>query len=377
MNKKKALKLTFALGALVGGMTSCGNNVPQVVPTSYETVTIEKSDITVPIKFSAKLKGETDVTISPQVSGQLMRICVTEGDQVKKGQVLFIIDQRNAQLELESAQANLQAAIAQENSAKIEYESNKNLYEKKIVSKYTFDTAENSYNQAKASVAQYRAQVNRAKVNLGYCTITAPVAGSIGEIPVRTGDQVSPSTYLTTVSGNANMDAEFSLSETVLSMILSEGFTMDPNQLAKISPEVSFIMKNGTEYDQKGQITRATGVVNASTGTISLKATFANPKGQLYSGMQGSVVLPMKEDSVMVIPQEAVVKLQDRQQVYKVQPDSTVTSVEVTTQDIFDGEHYIALTGLKEGDRIVTVGANNLHEGQKVLFPAAPAKSEK
>ena len=376
MNKKKALKLTFALGALVGGMTSCGNNVPQVVPTSYETVTIEKSDITVPMKFSSKLKGETDVTITPQVSGQLMRICVTEGDQVKKGQVLFIIDQRNAQLELESAQASLQAAIAQENSARIEYESNKNLYEKKIVSKYTFDTAENAYNQAKASVAQYKAQVNRAKVNLGYCTITAPVAGSIGEIPVRTGDQVSPSTYLTTVSGNANMDAEFSLPETILSMILSEGFSMDPSALAKVSPEVGFVMKNGTEYEHKGKITRATGVVNASTGTISLKATFPNPKGQLYSGMQGSVVIPLEEKAVMVIPQEAVVKLQDKQQVYKVQADSTVTSVEVTTQDIYDGKHYIALTGLNEGDKIVTVGANNLHEGQKVLFPEAP-KAEK
>ena len=374
MNKKKALKLTFALGALVGGMTSCGNNVPQVVPTSYETVTIEKSDITVPIKFSAKLKGETDVTISPQVSGQLMRICVTEGDQVKKGQVLFIIDQRDAQLELESAQASLQAAIAQENSAKIEYESNKNLYEKKIVSKYTFDTAENSYNQAKASVAQYRALVNRAKVNLGYCTITAPVTGNIGEIPVRAGDQVSPSTYLTTVSGNANMDAEFSLPETILSMMLSEGFSTDPSVIAKYSPEVSFVMKKGAEYEHKGKITRATGVVNASTGTISLKATFPNPKGQLYSGMQGSVVIPLEEKAVMVIPQEAVVKLQDKQQVYKVQADSTVTTVEVTTQDIFNGKDYIVTSGLNVGDKIVTVGANNLHEGQKVLFPAAPEK---
>ena len=375
MKKKNVLTWAMMLSTSVV-LVACGGGMPAPTPTSYETVTIKKEEITVPIKFSAKLKGETDVTITPQVSGQLMKICVVEGDVVKKGQVLFIIDQRNAQLELESAQANLQAAIAQENSARIEYESNKNLYEKQIVSKYTFETAENSYNQAKTSVAQYRAQVNRAKVNLGYCTITAPVTGSIGEIPVRTGDQVSPSTYLTTVSGNANMDAEFSLSETILSMILSEGFTTDPNQLSKISPEVSFIMKNGTEYDQKGKITRATGVVNVSTGTISLKATFPNPKGQLYSGMQGTVVLPMKEDSVMVIPQEAVVKLQDKQQVYKVQPDSTVTSVEVTTQDIYDGEHYIALTGLNEGDRIVTVGANNLHEGQKVLFPEAP-KAEK
>ena len=371
--KMKVCMRALVLGTMAG-LTACGGGLPQAEPTSYETVTIKKENITVPIKFSAKLKGETDVTITPQVSGQLMKICVTEGDQVKKGQVLFIIDQRDAKLELESAQANLQAAIAQENSAKIEYESNKNLYEKKIVSKYTFETAQNSYEQAKASVIQYRAMVNRAKVNLGYCTITAPVTGSIGEIPVRMGDQVSPATYLTTVSGNANMDAEWSLPETVLSMMLNEGFSTDPNKLAKLSPEIGFVMKNGTEYEHKGKITRATGVVNASTGTISLKATFPNPKGQLYSGMQGSVVIPIKENAVMVIPQEAVVKLQDKQQVYKVQADSTVTSVEVTTQDIFDGEHYIALTGLNEGDKIVTVGANNLHEGQKVLFPAAPKK---
>lgn len=371
--KMKAKSLVVVLSVVLG-LTACGGDMPQPEQTSYETVTVKKENITVPVKFSAKLKGETDVTITPQVSGQLMKICVTEGDVVKRGQVLFIIDQRDARLELQSAQANLQAAIAQENSAKIEYESNKNLYEKKIVSKYIFETAENSYSQAKASVAQYRAQVNRAKVNLGYCTITAPVAGSIGEITVRTGDQVSPSTYLTTVSGNANMDAEFSLPETILSMMLSEGFSMDPNALSKYSLEVSFVMKNGTEYEQKGKITRATGVVNASTGTISLKATFPNPKGLLYSGMQGSIVIPIKEEAVMVIPQEAVVKLQDKQQVYKVQADSTVTSVEVTTQDIYDGEHYIALTGLNEGDKIVTVGANNLHEGQKVLFPAAPKK---
>jgi membrane fusion protein (multidrug efflux system) len=373
--KRNNVKMgVVALAAVVGGLTSCGGEMPQIEQTSYETVTIQKQDITIPVKFSAKLKGETDVTITPQVSGQLTRICVTEGDQVKKGQVLFIIDQRDAQLELESAQANLQAALAQEASAKIEYESNKNLYDKKIVSKYTLDTSENSYNQAKASVAQYRAQVNRAKVNLGYCTITAPVTGSIGEITVRAGDQVSPSTYLTTVSGNANMDAEFSLPETFLSMMLSEGFTTDPNKLSKLSPEIGFIMKNGTEYDHKGKITRATGMVNASTGTISLKATFPNPKGQLYSGMQGNIVIPLQEQGVMVIPQEAVVKLQDKQQVYKVQPDSTATAIEVTTQDIYDGEHYIALTGLNEGDQIVTVGANNLHEGQKVLFPAAPEK---
>ena len=365
----------LVLGTTVVGLMSCMGDLPKQVQTSYETVTIEKKDITVPLKFSAKLKGQTDVTITPQVSGQLMKICVKEGDQVKKGQVMFMIDSRSAKLDLESAEANLQAAIAQENSAKLEFESNKNLFDKKIVSQYILTSAENSYKQAVASTAQARAAVNNAKVNLGYCTITAPVTGVIGEIPVRTGDQVAPGTELTIVSGNTNMDAEFSLPESILEMAVAEGYSSKAEETLKHFPEVSFLMKNGTEYKHKGRISSATGMVNASTGTISLKATFPNPDGQLYSGIQGSVVVPYAEKDVMVIPQVAVVKLQDKQQVYKVQADSTVTAVDVTTQDIYNGEDFLVTSGLNVGDKIVTVGANNLHEGQKVLFPEV--KSEK
>lgn len=376
MKKANVMVWAMAIGTMVVGLTSCGYNVPKQELTSYETVTIEKKDITVPVKFSAKLKGQTDVTITPQVSGQLMKICVKEGDQVKKGQVLFMIDSRSARLELESAEANLLAAIAQENSAKLEYESNKNLFDKKIVSQYTLTSAENSYKQAMASTAQSRAAVNNAKVNLGYCTISAPVTGVIGEIPVRTGDQVSPGTELTIVSGNTNMDAEFSVTESIIERAVSEGYSMKVEEALKHFPEVTFVMKNGTEYPLKGRVTSATGVVNSTTGTIAIKATFPNPEGTLFSGIQGSVVIPFDEEGVIVIPQEAVIKLQDKQQVFKVQADSTATAVEVTTQDIYNGVDYAVTSGLNVGDRIVTVGANNVHEGQKVLFPEAP-KAEK
>lgn len=364
---------TMLLGT-AATLISCGIDMPKEELTSYETITVEKQDITMPIKFSAKLKGLTDVTIMPQVSGQLTRICVTEGQQVTKGQTLFMIDSRNAQLDLEAAEANLQAALASENSAKLEYESNKNLYEKKIVSKYMLDDSENSYKQAKASVTQARASMNRAKVNLGFCTITAPVAGMIGEIPVRTGDQVSPSSYLTTVSGNTMMNAEFSVSESLIEDAIAEGVSTKKDDALKRLPDVIFIMKNGTEYQHKGRITSITGMVNATTGTIACKATFPNPDGLLYSGIQGTVVMPYDEKDVMVIPQVAVVKLQDKQQVYKVQPDSTAKAVTVTTQDISNGKDFIVTSGLNVGDKIVTVGANNVHEGQKVLFPAKPAK---
>ena len=375
MKKKSVLTWAVAIATVVSGLTACGIDMPKKTDTSFETMTVKKEDITVPVKFSAKLKGQTDVIITPQVSGQLVKIAVTEGQQVKKGQVLFVIDSRNAQLELEAAQANLQAAQAAENSAKLEYESNKNLFEKKIVSSYMLSNSENAYKQAQASVSQARAAVNRAKVNLGFCTITAPVTGVIGEIPVRTGDQMSLSTQMTIVSGNTNMDAEFSVTEAIVERAVAEGFSMNIDEALKHFPEVTFVMKNGTEYPHKGRISSATGVVNATTGTIAVKATFPNPEGTLFSGIQGTVVIPFDQKGVMVVPQVAVVKLQDKQQVYKVKADSTATAIEVTTADIGNGEDFVVTSGLNVGDKIVTVGANNVTEGQKVLFPEV--KSEK
>ena len=368
------MKKNVMLWAMMLGMgtiiTSCGIDIPKEVQTSYETMTVEKTDIEVPLKFSAKLKGQSDVTITPQVSGQLMKICVTEGEQVKKGQTLIIIDSRNASLELEAAEANLQAALAQENSAKLEYESNKNLFEKKIVSQYMLDNSQNSYKQAQASVAQARASVNRAKVNLGFCTITAPVAGVIGSIDVRGGDQVGPSTKLTVLSGNTTMDAEFSVTESVVEAQIQEGFTLkDKEKHLSQMPDVTFVMKNGTEYPHKGRITSLTGVVDAATGSLGVKATFPNPDGHLFSGVQGTVVLPYKQEGVIVIPQNALIHIQNQSVVYKVQPDSTAIAFSVDVVPTGDGKNVIVTKGLTVGEKIVTEGANNVKEGQKVLFP--------
>lgn len=358
------------------GLVSCGVDMPKETQTSFETMTVKKSDIELPYKFSARMKGQNDVTVTPQVSGQLMKICVTEGQQVKKGQTLFIIDSRNAKLELEAAQANLQAALAAESSAKLEYESNKNLFEKKIVSRYMLDNSENSYKQAQAAVAQARASVNSAKVNLGFCTITASVSGVIGEIPVRTGDQVSPMTQLTLLSGNTTMYAEFSVTEAIVEAMVKEGMkAADVDKYIDQLPPVTFIMKNGTEYPHKGHVVSMTGVVNASTGSLTSKVSFPNPEGHLYSGIQGTIVMNFAEKGVMVVPQYAVVRLQDKAQVYKVKADSTATAVEVTTADTGNGKDFIVTSGLNEGDVIVATGANNVTEGMKVLFPAEEVKN--
>ena len=375
--KKSVITWAVGMTAVITGLTSCGVDMPKETKSSFETMTVKKSDIELPYKFSAKMKGQNDVTVTPQVSGQLMKICVTEGQQVKKGQALFIIDSRNAQLELEAAQANLQAALAQENSAKLEFESNKNLFEKKIVSSYMLNNSENSYKQAQASVAQARSAVNRAKVNLGFCTITASVPGIIGEIPVRTGDQVSPMTQLTMLSGNTTMYAEVSVTEAIVEAMVKEGMTA--NEVEKYIanlPAATFVMKNGTEYPHKGRVISLTGVVNSETGSLTCKVSFPNPDGHLYSGIQGTIVMPFAEKSVIVVPQYAVVRLQDKAQVYKVKADSTATAIEVTTEDTGNGKDFIVTSGLNEGDQIVTTGANNVTEGQKVLFSEEEVKGE-
>ena len=170
------------------------------------------------------------------------------------------------------------------------------------------------------------------------------------------------------------MDAEFSVTEALLEQAMASGYKGSIKDAINLFPDVSFVMKNGTEYPHKGRISSATGMVNAATGTISCKATFPNPDGNLYSGVQGTVVLPAEQKDVIVIPQGSVVRLQDKSLVYKVQADSTVTAVTVTTEEAGNGQDFIVTSGLNVGDRIVSVGANNLQEGQRVLFPEVSDK---
>jgi membrane fusion protein (multidrug efflux system) len=230
--------------------------------------------------------------------------------------------------------------------------------------------SENAFKQAQASVAQAKAAVNRAKVNLGFCTITASVSGVIGEIPVRTGDQVSPMTQLTMLSGNTTMDAEISVTEALIESMVQEGVkAADIEKYLANMPPATFVMKNGTEYPHKGRVVSLTGVVNAATGSLTAKVSFPNPDGHLYSGIQGTVVINFAEKDVIVVPQNAVVRLQDKSLVYKVQADSTATAIDVTTQDTGNGKDFIITSGLTTGDRIVTTGANNVTEGLRVLFP--------
>ena len=180
-------------------------------------------------------------------------------------------------------------------------------------------------------------------------------------------------TLMTIVSGNRQMEAWFSINEAIIEAAVKGGNSQaDINKYLAALPDVTFMMKNGTEYPHKGRISSLTGIVDAATGSLSCKATFPNPEGILFSGIQGTIVIPFSESDLIVIPQNAVVRLQDKSLVYKVKPDSTATAVNVTIEDAGNGKEFIVTSGLNTGDRIVTTGANNVMEGQQVLFPEQP-----
>lgn len=369
---KRRILTAFAVFVAVFGIVSC-KQAPEEVHTSFETITLAPVDIEIPYDFSATITGRNDVSVMPQTSGQLMTVCVAPGQKVKKGDKLFVIDNRKASQILTAAKADLAAAEAQCSSALLEYESNKNLYEKKIVSEYMLNTSRNDYNRALAAVEQAKAAVANAKLNLEFCTITSPVNGVVGDIVNNPGDQVSEMTLLTVISGNTEMKASFSIAETLLKELVEESGSLE--SLVANLPEASLILKDGTEYPHKGRVQNISGVVDKATGSLTLEAFFPNPDGFLFSGIQGNVRIVSSYEDILIAPISSLVRVQDKAFVYKVK-DNCAESAIVEFAEVGNGKDVALLGGVSAGDVIVAKGAVNVYDGQQVIFPEVKGENQ-
>lgn len=372
--KNRLFVAVLAVSSIVAAV-SCGN-VPEEKHTSFETLTLEPQDLEVPSTYSVAIAGRNDVSIHPQISGQLVKVCVIQGQKVKKGEVLFKIDDRKARQALNAANADYQAAVAQCNSAQLEYESNKNLFEKKIVSSYMLNTSLNDFRRAEAAVAQAQAAVADAKLNLNFCSVVTPVDGVVGNIPNNAGDVVSELTLLTVVSGNSEMKATFSVPENVLNEAMEERDENSSERMIDQLPEVTLILKDGTEYKHKGKVASISGVVDKTTGSVTCDVFFPNPDGFLFSGIQGTIRMMFPYEDILVAPLSAVVRVQDKAYVYRVK-DNCAESVIVTIADLGNGKDVALLDGVSAGDVIVAKGASNVYDGMQVIFPEGNKESKK
>ncbi|MFI3305039.1 MAG: efflux RND transporter periplasmic adaptor subunit [Rikenellaceae bacterium] len=336
-------------------------------------LTITKSDCELSKLASATIRGRQDISIYPQVGGTLTELRVVEGKRVTKGETMFVIDQVPYRAAVATAEAALSTAEASLATSKLTYESKVKLHEAKVVSEFDLTTSRNALSVAEAQLAQAEAQLTNARNNLSYTTVKAPASGVIGTLPYRVGSLVSASLPqpLTTLSDNSTMEVYFSIAENdLLSIIRKEG---SREAAIKSFPAVSLKLSDGTTYEQKGRIMSMSGVIDRSTGSISVRADFTNPDGVLHSGATGNVVIPTQRKDVVMIPQSTTYEIQDKRFVF-VNAEGVAKSKLITVTPVTGGKEYIVESGLSVGDMIVAEGVGLLREGTPIKAKgAAPA----
>lgn len=354
----KSMATVFAVSAM-SLMTGCGGQqqMPQTGAPAFATMVLSTSNSELESTYPALIKGKTDIAIRPQVTGFITKVHVDEGQQVRKGQTLFTLDQVQFQAAVEQAQASLNAAQTAVATAQLTADSKKQLLAKNIISNYEYQLADNQLQTAKAQLAQAQAALTNARKNLAYTVITAPSDGVVGVIPAREGSLASPSSTqpLTTVSDNSEVYAYFSLTEKDLLEMSNNGARSIKSAIDSM-PAVKLRLADGEIYPMEGKVATVSGVIDNSTGAASVRALFPNPSGLLRSGSTGNIVMPRDEENVIVIPQKATFELQDRRFVYLVNDSNIVKSVPITVSPVNDGKNFVVTSGLKAGDRIAIEG---------------------
>jgi len=357
-------------------LASCGNNDEQkkaaaaaaAGPQAYPVFTVNAQTTELNSDYPATIEGIQNIDIRPKVDGFIQKILVDEGSVVKKGQLLFTIMAPQYEQEVRTARAAISSAEADVNAAQLQVNKTRPLVEKDIISKYDLDAAQLTLQSRKAALAQARATLANAQVNLGYTSITSPVDGVVGSIPFRNGSLVSSSSTepLTTVSNTSKVYAYFSLNE---KQLLDFSRNYKGNTLAqqmKNIPPVSLVLADGNVYAQNGRIESINGQINTATGSASLRATFPNPISLLKSGASASVRIPQKVENAILIPQKSTVDLQGKKFVYVLGDSSKVISTEIQIMDLAKDKFYVVTKGLKAGDKIVLEGFQSLKDGVKI-----------
>lgn len=338
---------------------------PQTSPKEdnfYETFTVSLTERTLTTGYSAAISGVQTVEIRPQVSGMITDILIEEGENVRKDQVLFVIDQTPYKAAYEIAVANVKSAEAALSTAQLILESNKGLYEQDVISEFDLMTAQNNLIEAEARLALCRAEEVNASNNLSYTEVRSPVNGVASMIPYRVGALVSSSIAqpLVTVSDDSRVYAYFSMAENQMLDMVQQYGSLD--KAIRQMPEVELIMSNGDRYEHTGKINAISGTISESTGSVSIRAVFNNRNHLLRNGGSGTIIIPSTLTDCMAIPQTATYELQDRVFVYKV-VDGKASATEIRIAPQNNGTEYIVESGLEVGDVIVAEGAGLIKEG--------------
>ena len=358
---KKKILVVAVVAAMVVSCGGGGGGRPNFGDNEYPVLAAGTSTADMQTVYPAVIKGVQDVEIRPKASGFLVQINVKEGQTVGAGQLLFVIDNETAQAAVRQAQAAVNTATAQLNTVKLTYENSQKLHENKVIGDFELQSAQNTYESAKAQLAQAQAALASAKEALSFCYVKSPASGVVGTLPFKKGALVSASNALTTVSNISSMDVYFSMTEKDVLAMQRGG--SDLNAM----PAVKLQLADGTIYEQEGKITKMSGVIDAATGSVQMIASFANPQRLLKSGASGNIIIPRVNTDAIIIPQRCVSEVQNKKFVYVLGEGNKVKYTEIKVAPQNDGSNYVVTDGLKVGDKYITNGITKLNDGMEIV----------
>lgn len=361
--------------------TGCDKEAPsakQGVP-EVTVIKVEPKDTPVSSVFVAKTASSRRVEIRSRVEGFLERREYVEGSMVEAGQVLFVMDKKPFEAQLNAARAELAQQQARMDTALTNLNRVRPLVKKKAVAQKELDDAEGTYREAAAAVEQAKATVVQAELNLSYCTIATPVTGQSSFALLREGAYVGTGDSLLTYVARLNpMWVEFSISENQLLKRrenLKKGLLIEPEDNNYV---VEIILADGTVYPHTGRITFADASLSEATGTFLIRAEVDNAELNLRPGQFVRAVLKGNiRPNAIVIPQEAVQQGSKGSFVWVVDAEGKAEFRPVTVGSV-DGSNWFIDSGLNAGDTVVVRGALKLRVGipVKITDPSAQSRAD-
>jgi len=352
-----------------GGAPAAAMQMPPV------PVTVGQASLkTVPVQVRVIGTGEaySTVNVKSQVDGRIENVHFQEGQDVKKGDLLFSIDPRPFQAAVQQAEANLARDQAQLRNAKAQADRYEALFKAGVVSRDQYDTYNTNYSALEATVKADQAVIETDTIQLGYCSIFAPIDGRTGNLMVHPGNTVK--------NGDATLVVINQISPIYIDFSVPEQHLPDIKRYqAEGSLPVQAIVPQEENHPEDGKVTFINNTVDNTTGTIMLKGTFANPDRRLWPGQFVNVVLTLTSmHDAVVVPSAAVQTGQQGQYVYVVKGDGSVEIRPVTPGAVM-GDDQVIEKGVQSGEKVVTDGQLMLYPGAHALIrggaaaPAAPS----
>jgi multidrug efflux system membrane fusion protein len=358
----RGLICAMALAVLLSAC-SAEKKKDEVKPAMPVNVAVaERKTVPVQIRVIGNVEAYNTVSIKAQVNGMLEKVLFSEGQDVKKGQLLFTIDKRPFAAALSQARAAMSRDIAQEKFAREQTRRYGALLKDGIVTQDQYDQLRSNADALAESVNADRAAVDNAAVQMSYCSIRSPIDGRTGNLMVQRGNLVKANDVpvLVTINQINPIYVTFSVPEKNLADI--------KKYMTGGNLKVEAAVPNDSGPPEQGELSFVDNAVDTTTGTIKIKGTFANKARRLWPGQFVNVALTLTNiPDAVIVPTRAIQTGQEGQYVFVVKPDRTVESRPVTAGESLDGETVIA-KGLNAGETVVTDGQLNLAPGTRVYI---------